>query len=99
MIFEPEQNWLPSHGVLDGIPVPSVLQIGVAEDGPVPFVRPFTLAQLSHVADTPAASMQVPRCERGNGANAGSERGCHCCPSTSATRVSSPTNSARCARN
>jgi len=46
MIIDPEQDWLPSHGVLDGRMVPSFPLIGIiAADVPTPFVRPFTLAQ------------------------------------------------------
>lgn len=45
MILDLEQDWLPSHGVLDGMAMPSVPLLGVAEEGPVPFVRRFTLAQ------------------------------------------------------
>lgn len=45
MILDPEQDWLPSHGVLDGRVVPSFPLIGAVEDVPAPFVRPFTLAQ------------------------------------------------------
>ncbi len=45
MILDPEQDWLPSHGVLDGITLPSAPFIGDVEAAPVPFVRPFTLAQ------------------------------------------------------
>ena len=45
MILDPEQDWLPSHGILDGRVVPSFPLIGVVEGVPAPFVRPFTLAQ------------------------------------------------------
>lgn len=45
MIIDPEQDWLPSHGVLAGRVVPSFPLIGIAEHVPTPFVRPFTLAQ------------------------------------------------------
>ena len=45
MILDPEQDWLPSHGVLDGMEVPFAALTGVVEDAPVPLVRPFTLAQ------------------------------------------------------
>jgi hypothetical protein len=43
--LDPEQGWLPSHRVLDGIMLPSAPLIGEVEDAPVPFARPFTLAQ------------------------------------------------------
>jgi hypothetical protein len=45
MILDPGQDWLPSHGVLDGTALPSAPLIGKVEAAPVPFVRPFTLAQ------------------------------------------------------
>ncbi|MCW2411584.1 hypothetical protein M2345_001343 [Sphingobium sp. B8D3D] len=45
MIFDPEQDWLPSHGVLDVRGTPTFPLIGIVEDVPTPFVRPFTLAQ------------------------------------------------------
>src|SRR5438045_681488 len=45
MILDPERDWLPSHGVLDVMAMPSASLIGVGEDAPLPFVRPFTLAQ------------------------------------------------------
>jgi len=45
MNLDLEQDWLPSHGVLDGMVMPFPGPIGVVEDAPVPFVRPFTLAQ------------------------------------------------------
>lgn len=45
MILDPEQDWLPSHGVLDAMAVPLAPLIGIVEDAPVPFLRPFTLAQ------------------------------------------------------
>lgn len=45
MILDPEQDWLPSHGVMDGMAVPAAPLIDIVEDAPVPFVRPFTLAQ------------------------------------------------------
>lgn len=44
MILDPDQDWLPSFGVLDGIALPSAPLIGV-EAAPAPVVRPFTLAQ------------------------------------------------------
>lgn len=45
MILDPGRDWLPSHGVLDGMATPSASLIGVNEDAPLPLVRPFTLAQ------------------------------------------------------
>lgn len=45
MIFEPEQDWLPSHRALDRRRLAPFPSIGVVEDVPMPFVRPFTLAQ------------------------------------------------------
>lgn len=45
MILRPDLDWLPPHGILDGLDVSSVPLIGVVEDAPVTFVRPFTLAQ------------------------------------------------------
>jgi hypothetical protein len=44
MILDPDQDWLPSFRVLDGIALPSAPLIGV-EAAPAPVVRPFTLAQ------------------------------------------------------
>lgn len=45
MILDPAQDWLPSHGVLSGMLLPSAPLTGDVEATPVPFVRPFTLAQ------------------------------------------------------
>ncbi|MES0090097.1 hypothetical protein [Mesorhizobium sp. M0030] len=45
MIIDPGQDWLPSHGVLDNRVMPSLPFIGIAEEVPTPFVRPFTLAK------------------------------------------------------
>lgn len=45
MILDPEQDWLPAYGVLDGPVLPSAPLIGDVEAAPVPFVRRFTLAQ------------------------------------------------------
>jgi len=45
MILDLEQDWLPSHGVLDDITLPSAPLIGGLEVAPMPIVRPFTLAQ------------------------------------------------------
>ena len=45
MIPDPKQDWLPSHGVLDGITLSSVPRIGDVEATPVPLVQPYTLAQ------------------------------------------------------
>ncbi|MGN6497825.1 MAG: hypothetical protein ACTHK5_10895 [Tsuneonella sp.] len=44
MILEPE-DWLPSHHVLDATSLPSATRIGTVETAPLPFIRPFTLAQ------------------------------------------------------
>jgi hypothetical protein len=45
MILDPQHDWLPSHGALDGMALPAAPLIGVIEDAPVSFVRPFTLAK------------------------------------------------------
>ncbi|WP_332811634.1 hypothetical protein [Sphingomonas sp.] len=45
MILDPEQDWLPSHGALYGVAMSSAPIIGSVEHAPMPFVRPFTLAQ------------------------------------------------------
>jgi hypothetical protein len=44
MILEPEE-WLPSHRVLDAMSLPSATRIGEVETAPLPYTRPFTLAQ------------------------------------------------------
>ena len=44
MILDPQHDWVPSHGVLDSMALPSASQIGGAAIAPVPFVQPFTLA-------------------------------------------------------
>jgi len=80
MIPDPKQDWLPSHGVLDGITLSSVPRIGDVEATPVPLVQPYTLLSTSRAADTPAVFTLVPRCERGNGASAGCVKSCRCCP-------------------
>jgi hypothetical protein len=99
MILDPDQDWLPSYCVLDGIALPSAPLIGDVEAASVPFVRPFTLAQhftrggytgSLYAGSAPRARQWRERWLRD---------GLPLLPSTSETRSSSLANFGRCWQN